>query len=390
MEKTKAKKWFLIKLSVIIIFFFVLTLCFVWARPIERLLNFDILGNVPPVDLRVFDGGLKISFVDVGQGDATVIDFPTGEVVIIDSGDTNLTAQTNFRNYLDDKVFVAGRERVIDWFFATHAHADHIGNAKYLLENYEIKNVLRPITFSEYEINNFIFADFGLNLLEAKNVVKSQTFDDFAIAMQNATGTNIELPTIGRSINVGDGKFSLFPPRLDQINEEDENENSTVILFEFGNRKALFTGDATAANEASLLEIGFDNINAFGKTEFEFFTIDILDVGHHGSYTSTTEEWLEFFRPEYAVIQVGADNTYGHPHAATQSRLKNSMATVLRTDTMGNIEIYISEQGLQLYVANIPAGKISLPYWALWLMLTFALSFVTVTSTIRYRKQKKA
>lgn len=254
-------------------------------------------------------GELKIVFIDVGQGDSILIITPNNDTVLIDGGDRQSS----------DEVFSILNELAIseiDALVATHPHADHIGGLIDVIKNANVRQVI-----------------------DSGQVHTTQTFEDLLDAIYTA-----QIPL--RSVREGDS-INIHPQvKLDVLNppgslpvgtnnEDVFNDNSVVIKLTYGEFIALFTGDMENYNEERLL-----------ATSAELLDADVLKAGHHGSRTSSGNEFLNAVSPEAVVISVGANNTYGHPHQEALDRIANSgVEHILRTDINGTIIVTATEDG---------------------------------------------
>lgn len=262
-------------------------------------------------------GQLTISMLDIGQGDAVLIQ--TGaKNVLIDTGDD--------KYYEDGKK---GKENTqlltelqklkidhIDTLVMTHAHADHIGKADKVIAQYGVKELVYngiPST-SKYFIN--------------------------ALKAAKANGTQQVKVKAGDVLDFGNGvSFEIVSPSQSLIDEDtaaikakkkvDVNNESVVGRLTFGNFAMLFTGDAEGPVEK-------DMVASYGKK----LKCQVLKAGHHGSKTSSTAEFLKLVQPESVVMSLGVNNQYGHPHEALLNRLqKQGIKNIYRTDANGTITI---------------------------------------------------
>ncbi len=239
-------------------------------------------------NLSVQSGDLTIYFFDVGQADSTLL-IDDDEVLLIDAGNNN-----------DGELLVKQLKSLdidkIDYLIGTHAHEDHIGGIDNVINNFEVEKFLMP--FSDYDSATY------RSVIEAadKNKISKDT------------------PNIGDFFYIGDAKCEVMSV---DPQSQDANLSSIVIEVTYGKNKFLFMADAEIENE----EIRLWN------------DVDVLKVGHHGSSTSTSEDFLMQTKPETAIISVGKDNSYGHPHTEIIEILEDYNVTTYRTDEDGTIKI---------------------------------------------------
>lgn len=257
-------------------------------------------------------GDLKVFFLDVGQGDSSVILF-RDKVILIDAGDTD-RGDTVVRALQDLGV------RKIDLLVATHPHADHIGGMQDVIANFEVEKVL----------------DSGLP-------TSSSLYEKFLLTIDHK-----QIPYIvaerGQTIEIDPALriLVLSPPR-ERIGD-DLNTNSIVIRVSYGTVNLLYTGDATVPAEEALVKSGYP------------LDAQVLKVGHHGSSGASSAAFLQRVSPQVAVISLAKDNDYGHPHKETLERLKAAGPTVFRTDMDGTIRVESDGNTLSVTTEKGDAG----------------------------------
>ena len=265
---------------------------------------FEILQTILVLILMLFGGGdeapdnvyvpadstIEVHFIDVGQADAALI-LCDGEAMLIDGG--NVGDSDVLYTYLSDR----GIDE-LDYAVVTHAHEDHVGGMSGALEYAYAETVFCPVT--KYD---------------------SKAFTNFANRVK-AQNNTITVPQAGDVYTLGSAEFEILHCNP---NADDPNNTGIVLRIVHGETSFLFTGDAELEVEDWIMD--------------RDFTLDstVLKVGHHGSSTSTGYHWLYEIDPDYAVISVGKDNSYGHPHKEVVSRLKDADTTVYRTDKNGDI-----------------------------------------------------
>ena len=250
-------------------------------------------------------GTLTVTWLDVGQGDAAVIQCG-GQSMLIDGGKPEKSSyiyawlQQHGLSYLDVIV-------------ATHVDADHIGGLSGALNYASVGTAYCPETTGTTE-----------------------TFQSFVKYLAQR-GKQITVPTAGETFALGGAQIQILGPLH---RAEDSNDNSIVLKVSFGATSFLFTGDAERTEEQDLLNSGV-NLQS-----------TVLKVGHHGSDTSTSYPFLRAVAPQYAVISVGAGNSYGHPTEAVLSRLRDAGVTTFRTDMQGEITAVSDGQTINFSTAK--------------------------------------
>ncbi len=234
------------------------------------------IQTIPP------NSSFSIQFIDVGQADASLIQCDN-HYMMIDGGnseDSNTIYTVLKRNNINN----------LDIIVNSHAHEDHVGGLSGALTYATCDTILSPT-------DNF----------------DSKAFENFKELADKNNG--IIIPNINDEYSLGSAKIKIL-----SLNIGEGNDSSIVLKITYGNTSFLFTGDAEIPSEQYLLSNNAD------------IKANVLKVGHHGSSTSTSKEFLEEVNPEYAIISVGKDNSYGHPHKETMELLQKENITTYRTD----------------------------------------------------------
>jgi beta-lactamase superfamily II metal-dependent hydrolase len=270
-------------------------------------------GNIILPDYFDTNNLLEIHFVDIGQGEAIVINFPDGKTMLIDSGTSTTGLNDLKQEYLEYLTLVTDND-VIEYMVITHADADHYNMMKQVVENYQVMNA-------------YYNQDEGKAYNQFLDVLASE---------EGITLNEIDNESITYVVEGVDYKVTIFCSGDSAFKGSSERNNQSFIcLLEYGGRRILFTGDAGTSTEKWFIE----------EIESPYIDIDVLKVGHHGSDTSTSQEFLEFIDTEYAVISCDDGTLYGHPDDVVMERLSSlSIATYL-TNKHGNILLYIDGDG---------------------------------------------
>ncbi|MCY9518004.1 MBL fold metallo-hydrolase [Paenibacillus apiarius] len=237
-------------------------------------------------------GTLQVYFLDVGQGDSTLIRTPTNQYILIDAGD-------NDKGEVVVKYLKHLGVKQLDAVIATHPDADHIGGLDDVINAFPVKAVYAP-----------------------KVSHTTQTFKDFLLAVKKQKLT-IKTAKAGVDIPLAGLKAKFVGPVNEYGNEL--NEWSAVLRLQYKDTSFLFTGDAELKSEADMLKSGAE------------LSADVLKVGHHGSTTSTSQKFLNAVKPAHAVISAGKGNKYGHPTKDILTRLQKAKAKIYRTDQQGTV-----------------------------------------------------
>ena len=242
---------------------------------------------------------LTVAYLDVGQGDATLIESPDGKQVLIDGGRDGkvLRGLPRVMGYFD---------RTIDMVIATHPDSDHVGGLIDVLKRYEVKTIL----MTNNETDTPAFESFkhavereGATLIEAK---RGQVFD---LGMGPSGSTTLTI---------------LFPDR--DVQNLESNTSSIISKLSYGDADFMFTGDSPSSIETHLVEIDGTSLES-----------EVLKLGHHGSRTSTDQLFVEAVHPLYGIISAGKDNDYGHPHKEVLEILRVHNVPTKNTADLGSI-----------------------------------------------------
>ena len=256
-------------------------------------------------NISYFDSDLRMLVFDVGQGDSILVSFPNnGSNVLIDtSGDTmNYESSNNVGNKIIPYLKTVGITK-IDYLVISHGDFDHMGEAINLVNNFEVDNVV----FNCGEFNNL-----EKNLIMVLNK------------------KNIKYYTCIRELRISKYKMQFLNTR----EYDNENDNSSVVYFNYDGYKFLFMGDAGVEKEKDILE------------KYNISDIDVLKVGHHGSKTSSDKKFIDEIKPKYSIISVGKNNRYGHPNKEVLDTLND--LKIYRTDQDGSIMFKIKNNKLKI------------------------------------------
>ncbi len=257
------------------------------------------------------EASLRVSFLDVGQGDATLINYQGEYQILVDGG-------PNGRRLLSElgEVMPPG-DKQIEVVILTHPDEDHLGGLVQLLGNYQVKLFMSSGQGSETEIYQQLQAE-----LEKFSVSQEVVGEGSVLSIEE------------------DLRMEFFAPDYLVTTEDDRNENSVVFRLDYGQNSFLFVGDAEKDAEKDLI------------LDQSSVDVDFLKVGHHGSKSSTSEIFLTKVTPKIAIISAGKDNRYGHPHEEVLERLKEKEVELFRTDQQGRIIFHCPEVEVECRVEN--------------------------------------
>jgi len=258
----------------------------------EKLTNNKVDREVTE-QIENYENKLQVHYIDVGQGDAILLVSPSKKTMLIDAGEND--DEELIVNYIKKQ----GIDK-LDYVVGTHPHADHIGG---------LDNVIRKLNIGD--------------LYMPKVVHTTKTYES---VINEARKKDLKIKGAKAGVEFlldEDISVSMFSPKESKYKEL--NNYSPIMKVTYKDTSFLFTGDAEREVEEEVIDAGYD------------ISANVLKVGHHGSTSSTTDKFLGKVNPSIAVIQVGKDNKYGHPHDETIKKLMDMGVEILRTDVNGDI-----------------------------------------------------
>jgi competence protein ComEC len=279
-----------------------------------------------------YDRSAVVSFLDVGQGDAILVRTPYGKHLLIDGGGTLRFGKPDEEWKMRNDPFEVGADVVvpllkkrgvqrIDALVLSHADTDHIGGLQAVVDGIPVRRVLFNGTVKEGETSEKLF-----RTIVTKRIPLTPVYEGMRVQADAATELRVLYPRA--------------PKEGESFVQGEQNERSVVLLMEVYGKTFLLTGDIGAEEEGRIAaELRSEGAPAPPPR------IDVLKAAHHGSKTSTTDEWLAATKPFAAVISVGRGNAYGHPHPTVTERLRAARIPTFRTDLHGEVQFRISPRG---------------------------------------------
>ncbi len=290
-----------VNIIIIILYYFIITLVLykMCKRKYKYIIILVILLLVH-TNINKFKNDSYVNFLDVGQGDSSLIHLPfdRGDILIDTGGIYNYDISLDIINYLKSEGI-----KDIDYLVLTHADFDHLGSSISLVNNFKVKNII--FNCGEYEK---LEKDL-IKLLDSKKISYYSCISE---------------------INIDKYKLLFLKTKV----YDNENDNSNIIYFNYNSYKFLFMGDASKDVEENLIK------------KYNINNIDVLKVGHHGSKTSSSKEFIDNITPKYSIISVGINNRYGHPNDIVLDNLKSTK--IYRTDLNGSVMFKIKNNKLKI------------------------------------------
>lgn len=299
-------------------------------------------------------GQLVVHYIDVGQGDCIYVAFPDGTDMLIDCGSQGGSSKYQTSAISDLKEL--NPDGKIDRVMATHSDTDHISYLDEVLSEFQVGNVYMPNIRSNNLDKSVKIGgrDVKVGDLDAsklkkftdKDTIDTERYTEFFIAALSEPNSNITLNIGKYEIRGQDYTFTFYclsqeewdsrslKTKAGRSDAKQINAVSPIGILEYAGRRLVFTGDSNESNEEYYCET------------YPYVDCDVLKVAHHGSRTSSSEEFLKHVKCEYAVISVGDGNSYGHPEQEALDRLKaNGIQKIHRTDKCGNVVLTVSHTG---------------------------------------------
>jgi len=423
-------KEFKIKLIVSIVLLILFSLSFLFEEKLERMLG--LVKNLAPNQIsesQLIDSDYEVHYLDVDQGNCTIVKLPDGKIMIIDGGN----------NFYGEKIFEFLNERnvvKIDYLIASHADADHIGGLNYLFDKFEIENIFRPMQIAgtiiyETESTGNIVSHFEVyeneDLKEAYRAYGSAAFVETSsgvyrnfinnvysetyTSLNGISKSNVIVFYDGLKISGSGYELEFFAPLKTETevnfaeisntggfmtkiyNNDSSNNSSAIMLLTILGDKYFFSGDASAKRSENDDGAKFEESDfILSLTEEEkscLSNIDVYLAAHHGSVYSTSSTLVELLSMKYTIFSVG-ENSFGHPHDETIFRI--SLSKNLETDGIlllsqtGNVTFSNINDKVSYLCENCKKEEELLISYPLLVIILFSLCEV-ITLSIRVKRK---
>lgn len=288
----------------------------------------------------------QLHVINVGNGDAMLIKFPNNQTMMIDTGDEYYSDVVE--SYVQQYLWSENLSQ-IDYLVLTHSDSDHVGGAKSIFQRFKVANLYRPKVYSLTESENLVS-------LEDYNISETTAYNE-AIKQAYKENCNMIFNEVGISFNLGGAEIEFLAPLSSKYSLS--NNYSAVIKITYLSKSFLFMGDAETSVEESLIKEYGESLKA-----------DVLKVGHHGSYTSTSKEFINIVRPEYAILSCNESKYY--PHKDVVNNLKNVNATMISTGVKGSFSMSIENNKIVYAKAEKSSNDLALVF-TIFMLLIFII-----------------
>lgn len=398
----KKKSHLGLRIAIVLVIAAALGISLIWETKINITLGFGS-KEVAGVARESID--LDVHFVDVGQGDACILELPDDRVMLIDSGEKD--SDDKLIAYIDEHIRRDGKK--LDYFdiaMVTHSDSDHCGEMADVLKQYPAKNFYRPNVAADRDgyVDPGIAAGDLYGDYCAKSTVAYMTAIEAGYAGVEQLGgeayaTNAldEAQNVIKPADIAPGQpgyytLTLYTPTVDTYktgsSDPDWNNYSPIMILEYEGKRMALSGDAEKEAEAEFVELVERGEGKFSIFNDSFY-VNLIKLGHHGSRTSSSQGYLDAITAPgscaatFAVISCGKDNKYKHPHTETLERL-SAMGfdgnNILRTDEIGTIvaTVKLNEQFVyDLFIGGATAGEVAMFAWR-WLYIAGIILAVAV------------
>ena len=348
MEKKKKEY---VRIIVLAVCTFVLMLSAIFSSPISA----GIKKLLFKTEVKICDDELVVHFIDVGQGDASVITFPNGKTMMIDAGPKS--NQNELLEYMRDNVKHISSNLIIDYLILTHPDADHSGGMCAVFKNFEVKSFYRPnIASKDEDLAKFVA---GSNVNEYNEVINTS---------KDETGLTTKLINQNYTLNIDNVIVEIFAPLKVYSTS---NSMSPIIKVSYLGNSLLFAGDIQKDAESDMV-----------KQYSTILDADVLKVAHHGSNTSSSEQFIAQVSPIYAVISAGRPNSYGHPSYETVVTLQKYNAQIIQTNN-NIIRFSVGDQGLELLDTDVIISNVFVEWKVIVIFAVAGLILIQVVLIVR-------
>lgn len=350
------------RIAIFLILASLIIISLAFSNAIESVINNGVNENMATLD----HNGLQAHFINVGQGDAIMLELPDNKTMLIDAGPSGNADK--LIDYLNNNVLE--ETNIIDYVVITHSDTDHIGAMDEILDTYQVNKIYRPRIYATY--NNLETAPEGS---QSKD---TQTYHKVIERVVAEPDCEVVFSDEGSLDILGGSGLSAYQIKFLSPNEgyySDVNDFSPIMLIEYSGKIIMLTGDASLDVEEEVM------------LNHSLPEVDILKLGHHGSSTSTGSELLTVIKPDYAVVSASEDNQYNHPHQETINRLiyaGTDVNNILETSNNGSINFNITTNGQLNIFTEFTSIPVYIQYEAIAISIIIVLFFVSFKKTNTY------